>query len=90
MACSLWCLQTPTESTRHQDIFVHIRDRAAILLSSQTAFRGDSARSLLWSDLFLSKVKLHDVLADDGYILVGLPPFYLGPFFHSNWTMQLC
>jgi hypothetical protein len=71
MACSLWCLQYP--SVAPQNIFIHIRDRASILLSSQTAFRGDSARSLLWSDLFLSKLKLHDISAD-GYIPVRTPP----------------
>jgi hypothetical protein len=74
MACSLWCLQAP--STGPQAIFVNIRDRAAILLSSQTAFRGDSARSLLWSDLFLSRVKLHDVLANDGYVPVSFFTFF--------------
>jgi hypothetical protein len=55
----MWCLQSP--STGPQTIFINIRDRASILLSSQTAFRGDSARSLLWSDLFLSKVPMHDI-----------------------------
>ena len=69
-ACSLWCLRSPT-ARGPQDISVLIRDRASILLSSQTAFRGGSARSLLWSDLFLSKVKLHNVLANDGNIPVG-------------------
>jgi hypothetical protein len=67
-ACSLWCLQSPSGP---QSIFVLIRDCASILFCSQTAFRGDSVRSLLWSDLFLSRIKLHNVLADDGNIPVG-------------------
>ena len=71
-ACSLWCLQSPSGGA--QNMFILIRDRASILLSSQTAFRGDSARSLLWSDLFLSKVKLYNIFVDDGYVPVRLPP----------------
>jgi hypothetical protein len=67
-ACSFWCLQSPLGGA--QKIFILIWDCASILLSSQTAFCGDSARSLLWSDLFLSKVKLYNIFVDDGYILV--------------------
>lgn len=57
--CSLYCLK-PT-STGLQTVFISIRDRACLLLSSQTAFRGDSARSLLWSDLFLTQLPIHDI-----------------------------
>lgn len=42
---SLWCA---------------LRDRAMLLLSAATAFRGDSARMLLWSDLFKTEVPMVD------------------------------
>jgi hypothetical protein len=38
-----------------------LRDRAMLLMSAQTAFRGESARILLWSDLFQSSVRIDDL-----------------------------
>jgi hypothetical protein len=57
-SCSLWCL-TSSASSRER-LFIALRDRAMILLSSQTAFRGESARMLLWSDLFQTAVTFDD------------------------------
>jgi hypothetical protein len=42
-------------------VFVGLRDRAMLLLASQTAFRGESARILLWSDLFQTMVPMDDI-----------------------------
>ncbi|KAJ7036873.1 hypothetical protein C8F04DRAFT_1335282 [Mycena alexandri] len=36
-----------------------MRDRAMLLTSSSTAFRGDSSRSLLWSDMFCCDVPMN-------------------------------
>ncbi|KAF7369757.1 hypothetical protein MVEN_00307500 [Mycena venus] len=36
-----------------------MRDRAMLLTSSSTAFRGDSSRSLLWSDMYCCDVPMH-------------------------------
>jgi len=38
-----------------------VRDRAMLLLSAATAFRGDSARRLLWSDMFVASVPMDDL-----------------------------
>lgn len=54
----MWCLQD--HSGPHQT-FIGIRDRAMLLLSSAIAFRGDSSRALVWSDLFLSDVPMNDI-----------------------------
>ena len=56
--CSAWCL---TEFTGTKQVFVGIRDRAMLLLSSTTAFRGESCRILEWSDLFLSSIPMDDI-----------------------------
>jgi hypothetical protein len=37
---------------------VDVRDRAMLLTSTSVAFRGDSSRSLLWSDQFLFEVPI--------------------------------
>ena len=42
-------------------IFVYTRDRAMLLLSSTTAFRGESSRILEWSDLFVSSIRMDDI-----------------------------
>ncbi|GBE83985.1 hypothetical protein SCP_0510440 [Sparassis crispa] len=39
----------------------HIRDRAMLLTSSSTAFRGDNLRSLLWSDLSVRQIPMYDI-----------------------------
>ena len=56
--CSLWCL-THFRGTRH--VYNGVRDRAMLLLSAATAFRGDSARRLLWSDMFVALVPIDDL-----------------------------
>lgn len=38
-----------------------LRDRAMLLTSAVTAFRGDSSRGLLWSDLFTKEVPMHAI-----------------------------
>jgi hypothetical protein len=45
--------------TRH--VYNGLRDRAMLLLSAATAFRGDSAQRLLWSDMFISSVPMDDL-----------------------------
>ena len=60
--CSMWCLTNYTAGPRQ--VFIGIRDRAMLLLSTASAFRGDSSRMLLWSDLFKSSVHLGDVELD--------------------------
>jgi hypothetical protein len=53
--CSLWAL---TDFSGAQSIFVGLRDRAMLLFSSTTAFRGENSRMLQWSDLFRMAVPL--------------------------------
>ncbi|KIK32123.1 hypothetical protein CY34DRAFT_111093, partial [Suillus luteus UH-Slu-Lm8-n1] len=53
--CSLWCL---TDFSGPQYIFVGIRDRAMLLVSAATAFRGEGCHMLEWSDLFPATVPL--------------------------------
>ena len=53
--CSLWAL---TDFSGAQSIFVGLRDRAMLLFSSTTAFRGENSRMLQWSDLFRTTVPL--------------------------------
>jgi hypothetical protein len=55
---SIWCL-TDFSGPRHT--FIGIRDRAMLLLSSTLAFRGDSARNVLWSDLFSTDIPMDDI-----------------------------
>ncbi|KAJ7857504.1 hypothetical protein B0H14DRAFT_3447941 [Mycena olivaceomarginata] len=43
-------------------IYLGLRDRAMRLMGAATAFRGDSARILLWSDLFKTSIPLGDDL----------------------------
>jgi hypothetical protein len=76
-ACSLYCLKP--SSTGPQTVFIFLHDRACLLLSSQTAFRGDSAWSLLWSDLFLAKLPMNDI-APGNVVSVGV----------SHFTVPLC
>ena len=47
--CSLFCL---TDFSGPKEIFVGLRDRAMLLLSTTTAFRGASCRAVELSDLF--------------------------------------
>ncbi|KAH9178185.1 hypothetical protein EDB89DRAFT_1151160 [Lactarius sanguifluus] len=47
--CSLFCL---TEFSGRKEIFVGLRDRAMLLLSTSTALRGGSCRAVELSDLF--------------------------------------
>ena len=63
---SLWCLKDQSS-----DLKVHrgIRDRAMLLLSTSTAFRGDNIRTLLFSDLFGCQVPIPD-LGDNARLFV--------------------
>jgi hypothetical protein len=58
-SCSLWCLNSPAGG--RERVFIVLRDRAMMLLASQTAFRGESARVLLWSDLFQTLIPFDDI-----------------------------
>ncbi|KAJ7269115.1 hypothetical protein C8J57DRAFT_1609308 [Mycena rebaudengoi] len=55
--CSRWCL---TNFSGPQRVYLGLRDRAMLLVGTATAFRGDSARILLWSDLFKTTIQLGD------------------------------
>jgi hypothetical protein len=55
---SLWCL---TDFKGKRNIFIGLRDRAMMLFSASMAVRGESARILLWSDLFVSEIPMDDV-----------------------------
>ncbi|KAG6834310.1 hypothetical protein H0H93_010572 [Arthromyces matolae] len=52
---SVWCLRV--EGT-DQQVHLALRDRAMILMTTSTAFRGDNIRSLLLSDLYSQAVRL--------------------------------
>lgn len=52
------CLITPKTAKKH---FEYFRDRAMVLLSTATAFRGDSARILLWSDLYMTETPMDEI-----------------------------
>jgi hypothetical protein len=51
--CSIWGL---SDGSGPQTTWVALRDRAMLLMSCATAFRGGSCRALEWSDLFMSRV----------------------------------
>lgn len=53
MRCAGWCL---TNFKGPSQIYIGLRDRAMLLTSCSVAFRGDSTRSLLLSDLFMTDV----------------------------------
>ncbi|TFY79269.1 hypothetical protein EWM64_g4743 [Hericium alpestre] len=59
--CMFWCV---SESKTSRELFHGVRDRAMLLVSAGTAFRGDSARMVQWSDLFISEVPLQEVRPD--------------------------
>ncbi|TFY74110.1 hypothetical protein EWM64_g9902, partial [Hericium alpestre] len=59
--CMLWCV---SESKSSLELFRGVCDRAMLLVSVRTAFRGDSARMVQWSDLFISEVPLQEVRPD--------------------------
>ena len=54
--CLMWCLTNYTAGPRQ--VFIGIHDHAMLLLSTASAFCGDSSWMLLWSDLFKSSVHL--------------------------------
>jgi len=59
---STWALQAfgPSKAQVH----LGIRDRAMVLLSTNIAFRGDSTRRLLWSDLFMLNLPMVTIAPD--------------------------
>jgi len=63
--CSLFCL---TDFSRPKEIFVGLRDRAMLLLSTTTAFRGASCHAVELSDLFPAIIPSPD--SDDSGIEV--------------------
>ncbi|KAJ7635953.1 hypothetical protein DFH06DRAFT_1139033 [Mycena polygramma] len=56
MRCALWCL---TNFKGPAQTYIGLRDRAMLLTSCSVAFRGDSTRSLLLSDLFVTDVVMN-------------------------------
>ena len=60
--CSKYCLIAFPGS---RGIYLGACDHAMLLLSTSTAFHGESARILQWSDLFMSEIPMDDV--SDGF-----------------------
>jgi len=56
----MWCLQSYS-GTKH--VYVGLHDAALLLLATSMAVRGNSARILRWSDLFMGEVLMNDVCA---------------------------
>jgi hypothetical protein len=59
---SMWYLQ-PSRAT-HSQVHVRLRDRAMLLISTASAFRGDNTRRLLLSDLSVEDVRMIDLGLD--------------------------
>ncbi|KAJ7720340.1 hypothetical protein B0H16DRAFT_1793545 [Mycena metata] len=55
--CARWCF---SNFSGPKYTYLGLRDRGMLLLGAATAFRGDSARILLWSDLFKTSIPLGD------------------------------
>jgi hypothetical protein len=60
---SVWCMSTAFRSSKVQ-VHTGIRDRTMLLLSTTTAFRGDSSRRVLWSDLLGRKIPMMNISFD--------------------------
>ena len=45
----------------HKKLMLELRDRAMVLTATTTAFRGNSERMLLWSDIFIKTILLFEV-----------------------------
>jgi hypothetical protein len=60
-----------TEKNTSRQVYLALRDRAMLLLSCATAFRGDSVRPVLLSDLFTKQVAF-PALGPSASILVSL------------------
>jgi hypothetical protein len=56
--CSQWCLAA---ASGPRGTHIGARDRVMLLFSTSTAFRGESARILQWSDLFVSEIPMDDI-----------------------------
>jgi hypothetical protein len=57
--------------------WIGLRDRAMLLFSATTAVRGENARILRWSDLFMSEIPMDDVrvgLRIPVHVLLALSP----------------
>lgn len=54
----MWCLKDRKTIT---SLMLGARDRCMLLLSTSTAFRGDSTRSLLFSDLSIRDVPMPEL-----------------------------
>lgn len=65
---SMWALEAfgPSKLQVH----IGIRDRAMVLLSTNIAFRGDSTRRLLWSDLFTLNLPM-EMIGPEAELPVG-------------------
>lgn len=60
-------------------IYTNARDRAMLLFSTSTAFRGESARILQWSDLFVSEIPM-DGISPGSRIQVRVGTHFHCPF----------
>lgn len=59
---SMWFIRST--GTSKLQIYTGVRDRAMLLVSTTTAYRGDNTRRITWSDLKLKQVTLLDVGPD--------------------------
>ncbi|RDB27704.1 hypothetical protein Hypma_003308 [Hypsizygus marmoreus] len=57
--CSMWCLQT--DRSTDQQVHTGIRDRAMLLLSAASAYRGNNIRRLLLSDLYSRDIPMVEI-----------------------------
>jgi len=57
-AASLWCM---SHFKGVKQTWVGLRDRAMLLFSAATAVRGENARILRWSDLFMSEIPMDSI-----------------------------
>ena len=55
---SMWCLKGRQNT---KALLLGLRDRCMLLLSTSTAFRGDSTRSLLFSDVSMRDVPMPEL-----------------------------
>ena len=59
---SIWCLTTFRNSKNQ--VHIGLRDRCMLLLSTTTAFWGDSSCQVLWSDLLSWRIPMMDISMD--------------------------
>lgn len=79
MRASIWCISTSDRRTAIQSLYIGVRDRAMLLVSTCTAFRGDNIRSLLWSDLFAREIPVPELGLDKSIMVCSSLQELAGP-----------